>query len=181
MPRTLYERIGAIQAPFSTGMSIAQRVQPSLHFKCERWIESDQIHFVCAGRPRYACQVKTDDPGFLDVKLVIVTTDPAPWLAAVAEVGSAEDIGDVGGWVQRRVLTTAVLRDLKIRVLALVGAPSADAVVAFVGADRIVSDGVTEIPEVSLATVARVVGPPERATLLGALKDVLREGASATS
>ena len=122
--------------------------------------------------------MKTDDPGFLDVKLVIVTTDPSPWLEAITELGSVEDIGDVSGWAQRRVLTTAVLRDLKIRVLALVGQPQADAVVAFVGADRIVSDGVTEIPEVSLATVARVVGPPARATLLGALKEVLREGAA---
>lgn len=125
--------------------------------------------------------MKTDDPGFLDVKLVIVTTDPSPWFAAVGELGSVEDLGDVGGWAQRRVLTTAVLRDLKIRVLAVIGPPQGDAVVAFVGADRIVSDGVTEIPEVSLATVARVVGPPERATLLGALKDVLREGAGAAS
>ena len=122
--------------------------------------------------------MKTDDPGFLDVKLVIVTTDPSPWLEAITELGSVEDIGDVSGWAQRRVLTTAVLRDLKIRVLALVGQPQADAVVAFVGADRIVSDGVTEIPEVSRATVARVVGPPARATLLGALKEVLREGAA---
>ncbi len=125
--------------------------------------------------------MKTDDPGFLDVKLVIVTTDPAPWLEAVGELGSAEEVGEVSGWTQRRVLTTAVLRDLKIRVLALVGHPQADAVVGFVGADRIVSDGVTEIPEVSLATVARVVGPPARATLLGALKDVLREGAGSAS
>jgi hypothetical protein len=124
--------------------------------------------------------VKTDDPGFLDVKLVIVTKDPAPWLEAAAELGSAEDVGDNGGWTQRRILTTAVLRDLKIRVLAVVGPPQADAVVAFVGADRIVSDGVTEIPEVSLATVARVVGPPARDTLLGALKEVLREGAAAS-
>ena len=121
--------------------------------------------------------MKTDDPGFLDVKLVIVTTDASPWLEAVAELGSAEDVGEVSGWAQRRILTSAVLRDLKIRVLALVGKPQADAVVAFVGADRIVSDGVTEIPEVSLATVARVVGPPARATLLGALKEVLREAA----
>ena len=124
--------------------------------------------------------MKTDDPGFLDVKLVIVTKAPEPWLEAAAELGSVEDIGDVSGWAQRRILTTAVLRDLKIRVLAVVGPPQADAVVAFVGADRIVSDGVTEIPEVSLATVSRVVGPPARATLLDALKEVLREGASST-
>ena len=36
---------------------------------------------------------------------------------------------------------------------------------------------VAELPEVSLANVTRVVGPPARETLLGAVKDVLREAA----
>src|SRR5206468_3309970 len=115
-------------------------------------------------------RVKTDDPGFLDVKLVVIAKDVAPWLAAADELGTVEKTDEVSGWTQRRICTTAVLRDLKIRVLAYVGPPQADAVVAFIGADRIISDGLTEIPDVSLAEVPRVVGPPARETLLGALK-----------
>lgn len=122
--------------------------------------------------------MKTDDPGFLDVKLVVIAKDATPWLEAVAGLGTLEHSEEVSGWAQRRMCTTAVLRDMKIRVIAYVGPPQAEAVVAFVGADRIVSDGVTEIPDVSVAEVPRVVGPPARETLLGALKDVLREAAS---
>ena len=122
--------------------------------------------------------MKTDTAGCLDVKLTIVAKDGGPWLEAVAGLGEVEHAEEVSGWVHRRVRTSAQLRDLTIRVDAFVGPPQADAVAGLVGADRIVSDGVTEIPEVSLAEVPRVVGPPARETLLGALKEVLKEAAN---
>ena len=118
------------------------------------------------------------DETFLDVKLVVITKDSAAWLDAVAQVGNVEHSDDVGGWAQRRVDTGAKLRDLQIRVTAWVGPPTADIVAAFVGADRIVSESLTEIPDVSVAEVPRVVGPPARETLLGALKEVLRDAAA---
>ncbi len=122
--------------------------------------------------------MKTDTPGFLDLKLVVITKDAAPWLEGLASLGEVEAESDQAGWTQRRVLTSAKLRDLAIRVIGLVGPPGADVTVGFVGADRIVSDGTTEIPDVSIAAVKRVAGPPGRETLLGAIKDVLREAAS---
>ncbi len=123
--------------------------------------------------------MKTDTPGFLDVKLAIITKDPAPWLDALTALGTAEPSEEVSGWTQVRVATGAKLRELQIRVLGLVGAPTADVRIGFVGADRVVSDGTTEIPDVSIADVPRVAGPPSKETLLGALKDVLREAAKA--
>ena len=117
------------------------------------------------------------EAGFLDVKLTIVTKEPAPWLEGLAQLGEAESTHDAGGWTQQRVTTTAVLRDMTIRVLGYVGPPTADVTVGWVGADRIVSDGTTEIPDVSIAVVSRVNGPPGKDTLLAALKDVLREAA----
>ena len=123
--------------------------------------------------------MKTDEAGgFLDVKLVVITKDNAAWLDAVAQVGTVEHSEEAAGWSQRRVDTGAKLRELQIRVNAWVGPPTADIVAAFVGADRIVSESLTEIPDVSVAEVARVVGPPSRETLLGALKEVLRDAAS---
>ena len=74
-------------------------------------------------------------------------------------------------------LREAVLRDMTIRVLGYVGPPTSDVTVGWVGADRIVSDGTTEIPDVSIAEVPRVNGVPGKDTLLAALKDVLREAA----
>ena len=123
--------------------------------------------------------MKTDEPGFLDIKLAIVSMPAqAPqWLEALAALGEVEGEGDVSGWTERRVRTSAKLQDRTIRVIGRVGPPTADAVAGYVGADRIVSDGSTEIPEVSLATPPRAAGPPERATLMDALKDVLREAA----
>src|SRR5262249_52895570 len=106
--------------------------------------------------------MKTDTPGFLDVKLAIIAKDPSPWLEEVAEVGTDEHEEDVSGWVHRRVVTSAKLGDLVIRVLAYVGAPTADVRIGFIGADRVVSDGTTEIPDVSMAEVARVAGPPAK-------------------
>ncbi len=121
--------------------------------------------------------MKTDTPGFLDVKLVVITKDAPPWLDALSELGSVEPQADPGGWTHRTVTTSAVLRELTVRVQAYVGPPTADVVVAFVGADRIVSDGTTEIPDVSIAEIPRTAGPPGKETLLGALKDALREAA----
>ena len=121
--------------------------------------------------------MKTDTPGYLDVKITAITKDAGPWLAALEELGEVEAREEASGWQHRRVCTSAVLRDLKIRVLGYVGAPTADMLVGLVGADRLVSDGTTEIPDVSLADVSRVVGPPVKDTWLGALKEALREAA----
>ena len=122
--------------------------------------------------------MKTDTPGFLDVKVTVIAKDGEPWLAALTELGEVEHSEAASGWEHRRVKTAAVLRDLAIRVLGYVGPPTADMLVGLVGADRLVSDGTTEIPDVSLADVTRVVGPPAKETLLGALKDALREAAN---
>ena len=121
--------------------------------------------------------MKTDTPGFLDVKLTCVTKDPASWLAALAELGEQEVDETSGDWTHRRIRTSAVLRDMTIRVNAFVGPPTADVKIGWVGADRIVSDGTTEIPDVSIAEVARVVGPPSKETWLSALKEVLHNAA----
>ncbi len=122
--------------------------------------------------------MKWDTPGLLDVKLTIISKDGAAWLEPLMGLGEVEHEEEVSGWAHRRIRTSAQLRDLTIRVLGYVGPPTADALVGLVGADRIVSDGLTEIPEVSLAEVPRVVGPPARETLLGALKEVLKEAAN---
>ena len=122
--------------------------------------------------------MKTDAPGFLDVKLVVITKDPGPWLEGLESLGEVEESGDAGGWTQRRVKTSAVLRELTIRVLGHVGPPTADMVIGLVGADRIVSDGTTEIPDVSLADAPRLAGPPGKETLLAALKETLKEAAN---
>ena len=122
--------------------------------------------------------MKTDSPGYLDVKLTVITKDAGPWLEGLEALGDVEASEDAGGWVHRRVCTSAVLQELKIRVLGYVGPPTADMMVGLVGSDRIVSDGTTEIPDVTLADVQRVAGPPGKETLLGALKEALREAAN---
>lgn len=121
--------------------------------------------------------MKTDTPGFLDVKLTVVTKDKAPWLEGLAAVGEVESEDTNGDWTIRRVKTTAKLRDMTIRVLGYVGPPTADVTVGWVGSDRIVSDGTTEIPDVSIAVVARVSGPAGKETLMSALKEALRDAA----
>jgi len=124
--------------------------------------------------------MKTDTPGFLDVKLTVVTKDPAPWLEGLAAMGEVESLDDAGGWTVQRVTTSAVLRDMTIRAVAYAGPPTGEVTVGWVGSDRIVSDGTTEIPDVSIAIVPRVNGVPGKETILGALKEVLREAAKAT-
>lgn len=124
--------------------------------------------------------MKTDTPGFLDVKLTVVTKDPAAWLDGLGELGEVETEEQNGDWTIRRVKTSAVLREMTIRAIGCVGPPTADVTVGWVGADRIVSDGTTEIPDVSIAVVERTSGVPGKETLLAALKDVLREAAKAT-
>lgn len=124
--------------------------------------------------------MKTDTPGFLDVKLTVVTKDPATWLAGLAAVGEVEAEETNGDWQIRRVKTSAVLRDMTIRVLGYVGPPTADVTVGWVGSDRIVSDGTTEIPDVSIAVVPRIAGEPGKETLMTALKDALREAAKSS-
>ncbi len=124
--------------------------------------------------------MKTDTPGFLDVKLTVVTKDKAPWLDGLAAVGDVEDEETNGDWTIRRVKTSAVLRDMTIRVLGYVGPPTADVTVGWVGSDRIVSDGTTEIPDVSIAVVPRIAGEPGKDTLMTALKDALREAAKSS-
>ncbi|HEY5952200.1 MAG TPA: hypothetical protein VIV40_42170 [Kofleriaceae bacterium] len=121
--------------------------------------------------------MKTDTPGFLDVKLTVVTKDKASWLDGLAAVGDVEVEETNGDWTIRRVRTSAVLRDMTIRVLGYVGPPTADVTIGFVGSDRIVSDGTTEIPDVSIAVVPRVAGEPGKDTLMTALKEALREAA----
>jgi hypothetical protein len=121
--------------------------------------------------------MKTDNPGFLDVKLTVVTKDKTPWLEGLAAIGEVDNEETNGDWTIRRVKTTAVLRDMTIRVVGYVGPPTADVTVGFVGSDRIVSDGTTEIPDVSIAVVSRVAGEPGKATLMTALKEALHEAA----
>jgi hypothetical protein len=121
--------------------------------------------------------MKLDTPGFLDVKIVVIAKDGAAWLPHLTSLGEVEHEETLSGWQHRRVRTQAKLRDLAIRVLGYVGPPPADVTVGFIGAARLVSDGTTEIPDVSIADVPRVVGPPSKETLLGALKDVLRGAA----
>jgi hypothetical protein len=124
--------------------------------------------------------MKADTPGFLDVKLTVVTKDAGPWLDGLSELGDVEAEELSGDWTIRRVRTSAVLRDMTIRVLGYVGPPTADVTVGWVGSDRIVSDGTTEIPDVSIAVVERATGTPGKDTLLAALKDVLRDAAKAS-
>lgn len=124
--------------------------------------------------------MKTDTPGFLDVKLTVVTKDPAAWLEGLSALGDADPDEQNGDWTIRRVQTSAVLRDMTIRAIGYVGPPTADVTVGWVGADRIVSDGTTEIPDVSIAEVARVTGAPGKETLQAALKEVLRDAAKAS-
>ncbi|MFT3700555.1 MAG: hypothetical protein QM831_45850 [Kofleriaceae bacterium] len=123
--------------------------------------------------------MKTETPGFLDVKLAVITKDPAPWIEALGTIGAVSDQREDTGWQICTVATGAKLRDLEVRVLGYVGAPTADVRVGFIGADRIVSDGVTEIPDVSMVEVARIAGPPSKETLMNALKDALKTAASA--
>jgi hypothetical protein len=124
--------------------------------------------------------MKTETPGCLDVKLAIIAKDPTSWLAALAEVGSVEETREDTGWQIQCVRTGAKLQGLDIRLLGYIGAPTADVRIGFVGADRIVSDGTTEIPDVSIADVPRLAGPASKETLMTALKDVLREAAKNT-
>ena len=120
--------------------------------------------------------MKAEEDGFLDVKLTVVTKDPAAWLEGVAALGDGADEQN-GDWQIRRVTTTAKLGDRVLRVSAYVGPPTADVTVGWVGSDRIVSDGTTEIPDVSIAVVPRVSGAPGKETLQAALKEVLRDAA----
>lgn len=124
--------------------------------------------------------MKTDTPGYLDVKLTVVTKDPATWLEGLVALGDVEVEDEAGGWTHRRVKTSAVLRNMAIRILGYVGPPTADVTVGWVGADRIVSDGTTEIPDVSIAVVPRVNGVPGKETILAALKEVLRDAAKSS-
>ena len=124
--------------------------------------------------------MKTDTPGFLDVKLTVVTKEPAGWLEGLAALGEVEAEEQNGDWQIRRVKTAAQLQGMTIRAIGYVGPPTADVTIGWVGSDRIVSDGTTEIPDVSIAVVPRVSGAPGKETLQTALKEVLREAAKAT-
>jgi hypothetical protein len=118
------------------------------------------------------------EEGFLDIKLAVITTHPEAWVEGLAAIGEVEADEDASGWVHKRVRTSAVVKGLKIRVLGYVGNPQSNMQVALVGADRVVTDGQTEIPDFSLANPTRFVGPPGKETWLAALKDVLKEAAS---
>ena len=124
--------------------------------------------------------MKTDTPGFLDVKLTVVTKEPAGWLEGLSALGEVEADEQNGDWQIRRIKTAAQLQGMTIRAIGYVGPPTADVTVGWVGSDRIVSDGTTEIPDVSIAEVARVAGPPGKETLQTALKEVLKEAAKST-
>jgi hypothetical protein len=121
--------------------------------------------------------MKTDTPGFLDVKITCVTKDPTPWLEGLSQVGEIETDEQNGDWTIKLVRTSAVLRDLTIRVRGYVGPPTAEVTVGWVGADRIISDGTTEIPDVSISEVPRMTGTPGKETWMAALKHALREAA----
>src|SRR5437762_1373972 len=104
--------------------------------------------------------MKTDEPGFLDIKLAVITTHPEAWVEGLAAVGEIESDEDISGWTHKRIRTTAVVGGLTLRVLGYVGSPQASMQVALVGADRVITDGQTEIPDFTLANPQRVVGPP---------------------
>jgi hypothetical protein len=125
--------------------------------------------------------MKADDAGFLDVKLTIVTKEPAAWLEGLAALGEVAPEEQNGDWQIRRVTTSAKIGDRVLRVSGYVGPPTADVTVGWVASDRVVSDGTTEIPDVSIAVVARVTGAPGKETLQAALKEVLRDAASSKS
>jgi hypothetical protein len=121
--------------------------------------------------------MRTDDPGFLDVKLAVIAIHGDPWVEGLTALGDVIAAEETSGWIHKQVRTTAVLGGLTIRVSGYVGSPTANMQVALVGADRVISDGQTEIPDFTLANAPRMVGPPGRETWLTALKDVLREAA----
>lgn len=125
--------------------------------------------------------MKTDDSGFLDVKLVAVVKEIQAWIEALSALGTCDVEQEVSGWQHRRVTTSGKLKDRVIRVIAYVGPPSADVVTGFVGADRIVTDGYVEVPEVSIAAVPQVKGEPSKETWMTALKAVLKDAATASS
>jgi hypothetical protein len=122
--------------------------------------------------------MKADEAGFLDVKLTIVTKEPAAWLDGLASLGEVVSDEQNGDWQIRRVTTSAKIGDRVIRVIGYVGPPTADVTVGWVASDRVVSDGTTEIPDVSIAVVPRVTGTPSKETLQAALKEVLRDAAT---
>jgi len=125
--------------------------------------------------------MKTDDPGFLDVKLVAVVKDGAAWIEALSTVGACDHEAEISGWQHRRVVTTAVLKERTIRVLAYIGGPTSDVVTGFVGADRILTDGIVEVPEVSLAAVPQLQSPPSKEAWMAALKAVLKDANAASA
>ncbi|HSN25012.1 MAG TPA: hypothetical protein VLT45_01970 [Kofleriaceae bacterium] len=122
--------------------------------------------------------MKADEAGFLDVKLTIVTKEPATWLEALTSLGDAAPDEQNGEWQIRRVTSTAKIGDRVLRISGYVGPPTADVTVGWVASDRVVSDGTTEIPDVSIAVVPRVSGAPGKETIQAALKEVLRDAAS---
>jgi hypothetical protein len=118
------------------------------------------------------------EEGFLDVKLVVISTHPEAWIEGLAAVGEVEIDEDASGWVHKRVRTSAVVGGLKLRVHGYVGSPQSNMQAAVVGADRVITDGQTEIPDFSLANPTRFVGAPGKETWLAAVKDVLKEAAN---
>ena len=97
--------------------------------------------------------MKTDTPGFLDVKLTVVTKDKTPWLEGLAAIGAVESEETNGDWTIRRVPTSAKLGELTIRVIGYVVnkidaidtdlfGPLADSVAAAAGLDGAVGLGV---------------------------------------
>jgi hypothetical protein len=118
------------------------------------------------------------EEGFLDIKLAVIATHPEAWIEGLSAAGEVESEEDVSGWVHKRVLTSAVVKGLKLRILGYVGSPTSNMQAALVGADRVITDGLTEIPDFSLANPTRFVGPPGKETWLAALKDVLKEAAN---
>ena len=133
---------------------------------------------VAEGRCYDRLVMKVEEAGFLDVKLTIVTKEPAAWLEALASIGEVVPTEQNGDWQIRRVTSSAKIGDRVIRISGYVGPPTADVTVGWVASDRVVSDGTTEIPDVSLAVVPRVSGPPSKETIQAALKEVLRDAAS---
>ncbi len=119
--------------------------------------------------------MKLDEDGFLDVKLAVLVRHVEPWIAAFAALGTADLDEEIGGWRHLRVPTTASLKERTIRVHAYIGPPSGDVTVAFVGADRIVTDQTVEVPDISLAAVPQLVGPAGKDTIMAALKAVLKD------
>lgn len=111
----------------------------------------------------------------IDFELTVVTNDTPAWLTSLTGLGVVDVGNPVAGWQYCQVTTSVVIRDHTVRIFGYIGPPTADLQLGFLGADRVISDGLIEIPSVSIAEVTHVIGAPGKPTWAAALKAVLLE------